>query len=251
MARNFVGASNEFITMNPGAMANPTYSGIAFGMIWRATTVHVGGLFRMNNSGGSELFSSNPYSDGKLYVAWQGGGFIAANTYAAGVWYCDFVLHGSAAGPARVHRYNFTTAAWTHADGPNASQGGPTNTNYPGTSILVGRYNGTSEDHNGDIAVMGFWSGGSFVSSYTNSANDTAFEGLGLHQNLQAWVNQNPATLWAFNQASVATPVTDLSAAGTATQSAISGTTVVSDPPGFTNSLAAAPSGLFLPFFGA
>ncbi|MFB9415685.1 hypothetical protein ACFFSQ_46910 [Dactylosporangium matsuzakiense] len=221
------------MTFAPGAMTSPTFAGIAVAILWRAGSIHAGGLFRVNNAGGGELFSSNPYLDGKLYVAYQGGGFVAAKSYSAGEWYLDIFVHGPSVGAARVHTYNFTTSAWTHADAPNPSQNPPTSGgNYPAAEILVGRYNGTSEDTDGDIGALAFWTGGTFI-----GLSDAAIEATGMHAALSAWLTQSPAVCWPFNQASTATPVPDLSSSGTATQTSITGTTIGTDPPGFSYSL--------------
>jgi hypothetical protein len=63
---------------------------------------------------------------------------------------------------------------------------------------------------------------------------DADFEaGTGFQTSLANWFNETPSVLWRFNQASVATPVTDVMGSG-ADQTAITGTTVSADePPGF------------------
>jgi hypothetical protein len=87
--------------------------------------------------------------------------------------------------------------------------------------IQVGKSD--SEKLDGRLAVIGIWQ-----SVLTN----TQIEGL--TSALSAWKDLGPTALWAFNQASTTTPVTDLTGGG-ADQTAITGTTAVTgdDPPGF------------------
>jgi hypothetical protein len=71
-----------------------------------------------------------------------------------------------------------------------------------------------------DIAVAGEW---------TSELSDGNVETLSANRLTQDWADLSPQGLWDFNQASIATPLTDL--IGTADETAITGTEVIDDGP--------------------
>lgn len=119
-----------------------------------------------------------------------------------------------------------SSGTWSHADyGTSADS-----PNIPITTFRVGRHFSTSGALNADMAAMAIvgaeWS-------------DSDFETGGLETGLAEWVTligSDPAVLWGFGQSSVSDPVTDLTGGG-GDQSAISGTSIGSDPAGFDYSL--------------
>jgi hypothetical protein len=131
----------------------------------------------------------------------------------------------------RFSVYDYSSATWAHAAGssPLSDSGSP-----PGVGGQVRfTYQNVSDFFGGRIAARALWTNSLPWSA--DAAGDAAIEVSGLKDAATSWLGSNPSAFWLFDQASVATPVEDLSVSGTADQIAISGTTVVTgdDPPGF------------------
>jgi hypothetical protein len=131
----------------------------------------------------------------------------------------------------RFSVYDYASATWTHAAGgsPLGDSGSP-----PGVGGQVRfTYQNVADFFSGRIAARALWS--NVLPWSADAAGDTAIEVSGLKDTATSWLGNSPSAFWLFNQASVATPVEDLSTAGTADQTSINGTTVVTgdDPPGF------------------
>lgn len=236
--REFNGTSDRLVTdvgaasgMTHGTVAAivkfsdlSTYRGIAY--------VHdAGGAYK--GAFGTSDFSWFALSDGPTNSNFFGG-------LTAGVWFLCVVRKASGSGVLpRFSVYNFTTSAWTHGNGDTALNdfaapgvGGTHQFAYQGgaASIFAGR-----------VAARAHWSNGMPWSA--DAAGDAAIEAAQLESLASSWAAFSPTAFHLFNQASVATPVDDLSAAGTADQVSIVGTTAVADdPPGFDFSLTG-PSG--------
>lgn len=107
---------------------------------------------------------------------------------------------------------------WTHTDGDQSFDDGSVVDN-----LKIGTWQGGAFWH-GLVAVLGAWE---------RELSDAELED-GLDTSLAAWLDASPGGLWALNQPLIATAVTDLTEGG-ADQTAISGTSVVTDddPPGF------------------
>src|SRR5262245_21541853 len=154
---------------------------------------------------------------------------------STGIWYCAVVRKASGTQFPRYSVYNYNTGLWTHA------QGGSQQVNHsaPGASgdIQFSFQDNASDIFDGRIAARGLWS--NTLPWTADSSGDTAIAASGIEDAASNWLSNNPTAFWLFNQASVATPVEDLSTTGTADQSSITGTTVITgdDPPGFDFSL--------------
>lgn len=149
---------------------------------------------------------------------------------AANDWTLLVVSKAAGSAVTRWHRYIYSTATWTHVNGSGSVAD---STVLPGASGVVqfGRLQ-TVDPMNGLLAVAGGW---------LRVLSDAEVETLPLA--LSAWADLNPDGLWAFNQASTATAVTDLSGNG-ADQVSTTGTSVSADePPGFDYSLAGSVTG--------
>jgi hypothetical protein len=97
----------------------------------------------------------------------------------------------------------------------------------PAATVRIGQKVGVGA-LDGDVAVVGIcgavWSDGQFETLMTSLADWVTLMGA------------DPAVLWAFDQADVSIPVVDVLGGG-GDQTAISGTTVTTDPPGFSYAL--------------
>jgi hypothetical protein len=124
---------------------------------------------------------------------------------------------GSSALTGREYTYSSTT--WTSSSGPSLDAGSPAATGlaFFGSS--------TGDFVNCRAAVVGMWD---------TELSQSQVEDSGLEAALSNWVALDPIGLWRFDQASIATPITDMTGNG-ADQTSITGTTVVNgdDPPGF------------------
>jgi hypothetical protein len=153
------------------------------------------------------------------------GKLFANNDFGAGatgptdktVWY---VLAATKATGTVAYRYHKAAigGAWTH------TASGTSNDGSGATNILFGK-GSIKATAIFEIAAAAF---------FTAALSDAAIEALGT-SSMASWLAAGPAGAWQFNQASVATAVTDLTGHG-ANQTAISGTTVVADPAGWTYS---------------
>lgn len=218
MSRLFNGVS-DVITFSAGGAANLPTGALTVAFLWRPNTVHRGGLLDGRDGGATRRIGVNPFDNGDVFFATSG---FTSTGYAA---YEDqwavlaFTKPAGAGQTVRAHLYRYDTLAWTHTNL------GTVSANTAITQIFVGSFDG-GQFLNANLAVIGQWTGTALA--------DAAFEaGSGFQTSLGNWFAQTPSVLWRFNQASVATPVTDIMASG-ADQTAITGTTVsAEDPPGF------------------
>jgi hypothetical protein len=221
MGRHFTGASGDYIDLGPGNAANVDGGPGTIVVLWRPTTVHEGWLIDAENGAGGHAFSVNPYSDGLLWHTMVGFRTTMAYTALDG-WRLDLWTKAAGTAQVRGHTILLSGGGWSHADyGTSADS-----PNVPTTHIRVGRHFTMSGALNGDVAAMAVvgaeWS-------------DGAIEAGGLTTGLAEWmtlIGADPAVVWAFNQADVGDPVTDVTGGG-GDQLAISGTAVGADPPGF------------------
>jgi hypothetical protein len=154
-------------------------------------------------------------------------------------WYLAVVRKATGNVAARISVYDYTADAWTHGDGTATA----VDWSAPGAGGTIRHdFQGIADFCAARIAARAGWSNSLPWSADTTG--DTALEAAGLEDALQNWADESPSALWRYNQASVATPVEDLSAGGTADETAIVGTTVVTgdDPPGFDFTLGGAPT---------
>lgn len=155
---------------------------------------------------------------GKLFV--EGDFGSGAGAFTTDWWWFGF---SRAAGVPRFHLKNYTlNTAWSHIDGTY----NPGNGSGPITSILVGGNGNVGQTFRGSIAVEANW---------TSSLADAAFEAACTSAAADT-LAASPSWMIRLNQASIATAVTDDTGGG-GNQTAISGTSVVADPPGYNYTL--------------
>ena len=218
MSRHFDRPSADWIDLLPGGIAASDAGPMSVAIIWRATTVHDGSLVYATNAGGFENNSLMPISDSKLWHQISGS-FRSVQNYTTGQWRLDgWSKADGAAQTVRGHAYEYG-GAWAHADYGTCND----STLVPITNIRVGQKLGVGA-LNGDVAVIAMvgaqWSDANFESLTTALANWVTLIGA------------SPAVLWAFNQAAVTDPVTDVLGGG-GDQVGRSGTSIATDPPGF------------------
>lgn len=232
--REFNG-STDAIQWAIDALSGMTF-GTAAAIIKPVTTSNAVHISAIHNSGGTFQATVLGYNtSGAVDRAFMfSGGFANSNNDALneGPWYLVVVRKATGSATPRFSIYNFTGATWAHQAGSTAladwTSGGASGT-------IRTEVEGVERFH-GRIATSALWS--NEVHWTADASGDTAVEAAGLEDALASWVTEAPDALWAFNQASVATPVNDL--IGNSDQTSISGTTVVNgdDPPGFDFTLA-------------
>jgi len=108
----------------------------------------------------------------------------------------------------------------------------PSGTNTDGTAGITSIIFGKGPVKNGakfDIAAGAMWSA---------ALSDSAIDALG-SSSMDTWLAASPDAAWQFNQASTGTAVNDL--IGSANQTALTGTSVVADPVGWSYHVATTP----------
>ena len=225
MARHLSKPASDSITLGAGSLTTdggPTTVVI----LWRGTggAGETGTLLELRN-GGAMQASFRPHWGTTWYVAYGSDwDFVVGQAYSDSAWRIDSWTKPSGLATIRTHSAPLG-GSWTHAD--LGTQRGDSASAV--ASVVVG--NGSALGYSsGDVAA---------IMVVQRVLADAEVESLS--SGLAAWVTAigaTPAALWAFNQASVATPVTDLTGGG-ADQTAISGTSVTDDPPGFSYDLAA------------
>lgn len=221
MSRHFTGASGDYVDLGPGSATNVDGGPGSIVILWRPTTVHEGWLLDAENGAGGHAFSINAYTDGKLWHTMVG--FRTTMTYAAtDGWRLDIWTKPAGTAQVRGHTLLLSGGGWAHADYGNSAD----STNIPTTHFRVGRHFSSSGALNGDVAAMAIvgadWS-------------DAVIEAGSLSTGLAQWmtlIGSDPAVLWAFNQAAVTDLITDLTGGG-GDQLGRSGTSIATDPPGF------------------
>lgn len=227
MARHFTAAAGDYIDLGAGSAGSVDGGPSSVAVLWRPTTVHEGWLLDAENGAGGHAYSINPYTDGHLWHTMVGFRQTMAYTASDG-WRLDIWSKPSGTAAVRGHTMLLSAGTWSHADyGTSADSA-----NVPTTRIRIGRHFSSSGALNGDVAaamVVGAeWS-------------DAAVEAGALGSGLAAWLamaGASPAAVWGFGQSSVSDPVTDVTGGG-GDQIALSGTSVTTDPPGFSYAIAA------------
>lgn len=240
MSRLFNGSS-DFITFAPGAAATMQTTAFTAAFLWKPAVAHRGGLLDGRDVGATRRIGINPFDNagGEVFINVSGFTSVSYSAYIGQWAILAFTKPAGAGQTVRAHVYRYATSTWTHTDlGAISANLGTTL-----TTIFVGSFD-PGQFLNGNLAAIGLWTGTALA--------DAAFEaGSGFQTALSNWFNQTPSVLWRFNQASTATPVTDLMASG-ADQTAITGTTVsADDPPGFSYSITSTVTGTALADLGA
>ena len=216
--RHFDGVDDEIIT---SPMSNPFNGNGTIAVIWRGSDGGNHGLVCAENAG-FQRWGVLPVGGDEVYVSYSG--FSAVHPWSSGQWYLTIATKASGSSAVRRHSMPFSTGVWTHGDRSNVND----QPSLSHTSVRFGHEIGNSFWLEGELAVVGIWSG-VMLSDAECETLDTA---------LINWLDLSPDSLWAFDQASTSDPVVDLTGNG-ADQSGIVGTTVLTgdDPPGFDFSL--------------
>jgi hypothetical protein len=221
MARRFTPTTDE-ITCSPGAIASVDGGPATVVALWQPGSVHTGQVLVAANAGGYETFGMLAVNDGHLYAT-VGGSFSELGTYTA-AWRIDAWTKAAGSAAVRHHATVWGSGSWSHTD--HAAMG-DTST-VPITTVHIGLGLGGIYPYDGDLAALA-------VSDQVWSDGDIET----LTGGLAAWLalcQGTNAALWAFGQATVAEPLTDVTGGG-ADQVTISGTSVVADPPDWSYAL--------------
>jgi hypothetical protein len=226
--REFDG-TDDVIEMAIGGLSAVQWTDFTYAFILkRARNATNDRIFSTKTSGDfarfEALFNDNPTVNAILNVSRSPVDADSESTFTVtttDAWVLVGVNKASGTNAPRSHKCVMSTTTWTHSNNANTLQNMDTSAGAGGF-IDVGNTQEFPGFFQGRMAVGAIW---------TSALSDGDFETL--TGSLQDWVDLSPAALWAFNQASVATPVDDLT--GTSDQTAITGTTVVTgdDPPGF------------------
>lgn len=238
MSRLFDGI-DDFITFSAGGAANLPVNALSAVFLWKPNANHRGGLLDGRDGGNARRIGVNPFDNGggNVFIDVNGSTSTSYSAYIGSWAVLGFTKPAGAAQTVRAHLYRYNTGLWAHADL------GTTSANIAIASILVGSFD-PGQFLNGNLAAIGLWAGTALT-----DANLEA--GTGFQTTLANWFSLTPSVLWRFNQASVATPVTDLMGSG-ADQTAITGTTVsADDPPGFSYNLTSTIDGTAVADLGA
>lgn len=221
--REFDGV-DDFITLSLGNCASLGGGAVTVAAIVKITQMD-GPPFFLGGGGLGTRLTLNPFSS-----QWQAATHLdffvnvvpISNPGDLNQWRLIAFTKASGTVAPRGHEFEFDTSTWSHA---NAGSTLP-NATTTASVMYLGRLfqdSGVADFLPGRLAVVGVWD---------SALTDTQIETL--ETALQNWVDLSPVGLWALNQASVATPVEDLTV-GNADQTAITGTTVITgdDPPGF------------------
>jgi hypothetical protein len=221
--REFDGSTHR-ITFATGGLSAMTFGTFAFLVKLDGAPVDSRTLLALHDSGGNFLGHPAQFDTSSDALVWHNGtGGVSWATSPADVWVMMVLRKATGTSTPRRSLYNDDTQTWTHA---NAS-GSVADWAAPGGSGDFGTHVQGSEPYQGRIAAMAAWS--NTLPWSADTTGDAAIEAAGLEDALQNWVDESPSALWAFDQASVATPVDDLSATGTADQTAITGTTAITN----------------------
>lgn len=234
MSREFDGV-DDVLQCASGAAADMTYGTLSF-IVKRLSTSTSHAVIAPHTAGGvgSGLrFGWTQFDDAELSGA-SGGSVVGINgPGVADIWRLLAWRKETGVATPRLSHFNYSTQTWTHTNGNLAIADG----NAPSADGTIrfgtGQFAGFGHFR---IAAAALWSNS--LPWSPDAAGDTAIEAEGLETTYQSWLDNNPTSAWKFNQSSVDTSVEDNSLAGTADQSAITGTTVsVDDPTGFDYSI--------------
>jgi hypothetical protein len=152
----------------------------------------------------------------------SGGNIFSANDFGSGLagpsdknqWY---VIGATKTSGNTAYSYTMSPVggSWTQATSGSSADGSGINSIVFGKGVIGGAKM--------DIAAAAQWATPKTIAQLQALGNTS----------MDAWLAGSPSAAWQFNQASIATALTDLTGGG-ANQTAISGTTVVADPAGWT-----------------
>jgi Domain of unknown function (DUF4082) len=225
--REFLPANSPTLQFDPDEWPNiDGTEQITWACIWRANSIHNGGLFW---AGPNSFLSVNPYGSG---FVWFSAGNSAKQTHAYGAdeWMLTLITVPAGAlvdREVRSHVYNYTSGVWTHTNhGP--IQGDAIS---PATTVQIGRYNGASEYHNGQVAVMGVWA--DTMPWDVDGDGDATIEAAELEKRFSAWVEAAPDWLVRLDHATTGVNILDEIGTCHQTQDNDTGINWDEHPPGF------------------
>jgi hypothetical protein len=232
--RNFNGTSDSLLLL-PGALGSATLGPYTVAVLMKPMANADKGILDI---GASVTTSSNNFNNGK-FTLWQGNGsssglHVETTSVGSSVstlfgtadgWSLVVVTKASGSVAPRIHKYPLSTATWTRANAANAMVD---QTMVSTDRLAFGKDESTNRNAM-RLAASAIW---------TVGMSDAQVSALATNLWTGDWYNHaagTPVTLWQFNQGSTAVAVADLTGGG-ATETAISGTTVVTgdDPPGWT-----------------
>lgn len=227
--REFNGTTDQLICGIGGA-SSMAYGTVAC-LVKFSTVTAISALSHLHNSGGTFLSAPLYMLNSSVWSLYDGFGDATGSTAAASTWYLAVVRKTTGSVTPRFSVYNYSTTSWTHTAGSTTRS----DWTAPGAggNIQFSFQAGGGDQFSGRIAARALWANS--LPWTADAAGDTAIQSAGLHTAAGSWLTASPSAFWLFNQASTGTPVPDSSTAGTATQSSITGTTVITgdDPPGF------------------
>lgn len=235
--REFNGTSDELVT-DVGAASGMVYGTVA-ALLKFSTITGFRDWTMLHTSGGSFIWTPVGLTNFSTFQMFSNG--VSSNSGinpGTTSWKLVVVRKATGTTAPRFSVYHYDSATWTHAAGGSTLDD---SLSPPGAGGQVRfTFQNAADFFGGRIMARALWSNS--LPWTADAAGDTAIEGSGLEVAASNWQAANPSAFWLFNQASTATPVDDLSTAGTADQTSVSGTTAVTgdDPPGFNASLGGA-----------
>lgn len=186
---------------------------------------YVGPSRTTSNSALAEMGIGASTADSLTHTNYSDGTVSATPTSGTSEWELVAIAKASGTGiSARMHCRQ-ASGAFYHQDSTLTIGTAPTDL---WTLTNIGRRGTGTNFGNFRIAV---------AAVYNSQLSDANFETIGNALSTQSMADFSPLALWEFNQASVATTVTDL--IGTANETAKSGTTAASDNPAWTYGISA------------
>lgn len=228
--REFNGTSDELVT-DIGAASGMVYGTVA-ALVKFSTVIDFRDWTMLHNSSGSFVWTPVGLTNfGTLHMFTNGASSNSGITPGNTSWKLIVVRKATGSTTPRFSVYDYTSATWTHAAGGSTLDDSFSSPGVGGQIRFT--YQNSSDFFGGRIAARALWSNS--LPWTADAAGDADIEASGLITSASSWAATNPTLLQFFNQADTSTPVTDVSSAGTANQTSISGTTVVTndDPPGF------------------
>jgi hypothetical protein len=211
VARSFDG-TDDYIQVSPGVVTTCTANRTFVAIIRRAATGW-DGIVSLNTAAdhGAAMGFEDPST---LILRIDGGAAYSGSSITVPTtdgWV--LIASGKDTGTVvpRLHKYVYSTNAWSHANGTTSIGNGSYGTT---DHITLGAHTNGSDSLNGDIAVAGIFPG---------NLTDTQVETLA--SSLPAWLSLAPQALWLLDQSATTQKVGDLTGNG-ANQTFLSATTV-------------------------
>lgn len=234
--REFNGTSDDLV-LGLGAATSNTFG--TFAMLLKFSSVTgFRALFQINDSSYTFIAAPLALTNFGSYEMFSGSSVTYATNPVTGRWYLAVARRATGTATPRLSTYDYTATTWTHRN----AGGSIGNWTAPGAGGRSGfAFQGSSDFFAGRVAARAAWNSLPWTA---DASGDTALQAAGLETAAASWLTASPSVFWLFNQASVSTPVDDLSSGGTGDEISRAGTTVVTgdDPPGFSFTLGGAPA---------